>query len=236
MSSSERTRGFVHGFRERGDRVFLPVSGVAGITAADAGRRPPSGKLDMATTGSPLPCPCMATPRSPLAKLSGDDGSPPLATRWSPRWLPRGSQGFVFGSRNGVPSHLRKSFVGGSHTPVALVLLVVPHSVSRQCGALPLPSTPRHPGDDMTMKPKCSSSLNQRSIQPLSPPAVVTGRPRCAPVGCAGEERCRGLLHHERAPAMFCCRAGHDAAVRIGRGYCCRGCSSRSALRVELCV
>jgi hypothetical protein len=38
-----------------------------------------------------------------------------------------------FGS-NGVPSHFRKSLVGGSNKPVALALLVVPHSVSRQRG------------------------------------------------------------------------------------------------------
>src|SRR5262245_11059999 len=41
---------------------------------------------------------------------------------------------YGFGS-NRAPSHLRKSFVGGSNPP-----RVVPFSVSLQCGALPIPS------------------------------------------------------------------------------------------------
>jgi hypothetical protein len=71
--------------------------------------------------------------------------------------VPPWDAGFCFSGLTGLTkrllSHLRKSRVGGSKIPSALVCHVWPSSVRRQCGDLPLPSTPRKPCFARTMKP-----------------------------------------------------------------------------------
>src|SRR4051812_38221640 len=108
------------------------------------------GRSTSADTTSPVPNPLTGLTVTGAADAGAGHGAcsaTPLATALTRARWPLAGRFFCL---NLLPFQRSKSLVGGS--------LFISSSVSRQWGALPLPSTPRQPGDVITMKPKCTSS------------------------------------------------------------------------------
>src|SRR4029077_2678479 len=108
----------------------------------------------------------MDSPLQPLPPIGGTDVESTTGTDVESTVVPTCSPGFCFlrlaclrwfqrldgatcGS-NTTPSQYRNSFVAGSSWPLPCR---VGASVMRQCGALPLPSTPRAAAEVMKRKP-----------------------------------------------------------------------------------